>query len=98
MTVNHLTQLKVKDLWSFLTRFDVAMGRVEDCTENEASKRFWQALPPKHQKEILNEQARKNQKKNWVKWNKPTNFTLLEVETFVSQFLERPTRVEEDLF
>ena len=96
LTINHLPRLTVKDLRSFQAKFEVAMGRVGDCTEIEIAKRFLQALPSKQQEKILQEQSKRAQKQHWVNLHKPNPFTLQEVLDFVARLLEKPARVEEN--
>ena len=50
LSVSHLPRLTLMELRKFHAKFEIALGRVEDASEEEIAKKFLQALPQKVRK------------------------------------------------
>ena len=93
--MSHLPTLTVRGLRSFQIKFEAALAWVEDATEAEILKRFRMALPRKEQEDLLNEDAKRNQKRFWVRVKKPCPLDQEDLVVWMAQITRKEPRVED---
>ena len=85
LSLTHLPYLTVHDLRTFKAQFEYHMVKIGNISEQEAVTKFVNALPQKHNEEIVTEMAKRNRKQGWVQIMKPCGLTHDEIRTWVVQ-------------
>ena len=83
-------KLTVADWRNFQSKFELALGRVEDATETEVERKILVELPGKWRVKVNEEKLRRQQGQFWVRFAKPLTIPLDDLKVATEVAMGRP--------